>query len=999
MMRRSATALACLIVVAGSMLVLITWRLGRALPQLGDDSKANSGHVEVSLEPRDQLLRRAGEAFQQRDYRTAEDLAARVPESSEWSTTAYRMAGESAALQGKFDAAIMHLDRMTDLRHPDFLTGNVIASDVHLEQYRMSAAERRLRRVLRIAPDHADANLAMYRLLSSCARRREMVPHILAAIRGNRFHPDQLLALTSEPRLYRPSSLLEPCRANEPDYAGVLLGMAQAAINQGQQQPARELLEQALKLESGFLPAHSGLGAILLQESSGEEFLSWHRQLPSQAEEDPDIWSLRGEWAEMAHQRPGAIRCYWEAVRRDPNLRLAVFRLSKLLASRGEHARARPFVLRSQQLDRLKAQEARLTDNRPTPSMVLEIATVLEALGRVWEVWGWCQVALNEEPNLAWAQQKASAMEAVLRENPPQTLASANPARQVDLSDFPLPDWTTLSSIPSAFIPPNITHGAIAFKNVASQAGLNFTYFNSPSPPGAGRKMYELTGGGVAILDFDGDSWPDFYLTQGCAWPPQEDVHEHLDRLFQNRADGTVIDATNAAGLSENSFSQGVAVGDIDNDGFADLLVGNIGRNRLYHNNGDGTFSDVTVVAGFERTDWTTSCVICDVNGDSLPDLYFVNYLRGDDIYERVCRNRDGRPRICSPPSFEAVQDRLHLNLGDGRFEDVTDQAGIRAAGGKGLGVVAADFDGSGRLSLFIANDTRANFFFQNQTPRRGDSPVFVEQALQSGLALNGGGLAEGCMGIAIGDSNRDQHLDLFVTNFLNESNTLYLQNDGVFDDATRQAGLDAESTLMLGFGTQFVDADLNGHLDLIVTNGHIDDLRDEGTPYQMPPQFFRNQGDGFRLLPAESLGSYFEGSYLGRGLARIDWNRDGLEDVVISHLDAPAALLENTTGDSGHGLVVRLRGTLSDRDAIGTTVTAEAGGSVFLHQLTAGDGYQASNQRIVVLGLDAAASIDRLRVRWPSGTVQEFADVQADGEVVIIEGQSKLVTVSSKAE
>ncbi|MDA1053387.1 MAG: FG-GAP-like repeat-containing protein [Planctomycetota bacterium] len=992
--------LACLIVVAGAILVGIMWKpnIGTAVPEPGEDSQAAPGDVEFPREPDDQLLQKAGEAFQRRDFRTAEELAAGVPESSEWATTAYRLAGEAAAYQDRFDAAIAHFDQMTDDRHPDFLLGNVIASDILLnQQYRMSEAEDRLRLVLEIAPQDADANLAMYLLLSSCARRREMVPHILAAMRGGRFRLDQLLALTGEPRLYSPPPLLQRCHATEPEYVGVLVGMAQAAMNQGETKRARELLEKIVTIEPGFLPAQSRLGALILQESRGEEFLSWHGRLPSESDQDPDIWLLRGDWATQTGQRRAAIRCYWEAARRDPNLRPAVLQLSKLLAAQGDDDRARPFVIRSQNLQRLKEQEARLNREGPTPAVILEIATQMDKLGRAWETWGWCRAALEQNPDLAWAQRKAIALEDVLRQNPPQTLASANPAGQVDLSELPLPDWTALPSNPQAIDPSRVAHGTIAFKNVAVQAGLEFAYFNDPSPPGQGRKMYEYTGGGAAILDFDADGWPDIYLAQGCAWPPREDVHEHLDRMFQNRADGTVMDVTVEAGLSENSFSQGVAVGDFDNDGFADLMIGNIGRNRLYRNNGDGTFHDVTMIAGLNRADWTTSCAICDVNGDGLPDLYAVNYLQGDDIYELVCKNRDGRPQMCSPTSFEAAQDRLHLNLGDGRFEDVTDQAGIRAAGGKGLGVVAADFEGSGKLSLFVANDGRANFYFQNQAPR-GEAPVFSEQAYLKGLAFNGSGLSEACMGVAIGDCDGDQHLDLFVTNFYSETNTLYRQNDAFFDDATRQAGLETESTAMLGFGTQFLDADLNGHLDLIVTNGHIDDLRDEGTPYQMPPQFFRNEGgNSFRLLPAESLGAYFEGNYLGRGLARLDWNRDGREDVVVSHLDAPVALLENTTEESGHGLVIRLRGTLSDRDAIGTTVTADAGGSVFLHQLTAGDGYLASNQRIVVLGLAASTSIDRLRVRWPSGREQEFADVQADGEVVIIEGQSELVRISSK--
>ena len=278
---------------------------------------------------------------------------------------------------------------------------------------------------------------------------------------------------------------------------------------------------------------------------------------------------------------------------------------------------------------------------------------------------------------------------------------------------------------------------------------------------------------------------------------------------------------------------------------------------------------------------------------------------------------------------FPAEQDRLYLNRGDGTFRDVTQAAGLVRPDGKGLGIVAADFDGSRRLGLFVANDTRANFFFVNQTPQRGLSPVFDETALLSGIAVGDYGNAQSCMGVACGDVNGDGRPDVFVTNFYGEPNNLFVQDPGqVFVDQSRESGLRNPGFDVMGWGTQMLDGDLDGWLDLAVANGHLNDFSYKGTPYKMPPHYYRNLGQGrFQLVPGASLGAYFQRRSLGRAMARLDWNRDGKDDLCITHIHRPAALLENQTPAAGHFLAVKLCGGDSGRDAIGTTVRVSAGG------------------------------------------------------------------------
>jgi len=533
-----------------------------------------------------------------------------------------------------------------------------------------------------------------------------------------------------------------------------------------------------------------------------------------------------------------------------------------------------------------------------------------------------------------------------------------------------------------------------------ADAGIDFRDFNSPDPATPGARMFEFTGGGVGAFDYDADGRPDLHFTQGCRWPPDPDQREHLDRLFRNLGD-RFIDVTDSANLVEPGFSQGPACGDFDGDGFADLYVANIGPNRLFRNNGDGTFTDVTAPSGLSAGPladaWTASAAVADFNRDGLPDLFDVTYVEGDDVYDRIC-DHDGVPRVCSPTVFHGQPDRLLLNRGDGTFTDVSTIAGIDAPDGTGLGILVADFDDSGRLSVFVANDERPNHFYGNETPTPGDLPSFRECAVETGLAFDRNGHALACMGVAAGDADADGRLDLFVTNYVDEFNTLYRRRpDGTFEDDTRPAGLAEPSLKMLGFGTQFLDADLDGHEDLVVANGHIDDFTHAGYAYRMRPQFFHNLGGRFTEVPADATGPYFSRELLGRGLARLDWNGDGRDDFAVSHLDDPAALLTNVSEPAGKSASFCLVATRSARDAIGTIVTVRAAGRSVVKQLTAGDGYAASNERKLIFGLGDADGVDSVAVRWPSGATETFS-ASADGtEWLIVEGRDRTLRLTTR--
>jgi hypothetical protein len=596
-------------------------------------------------------------------------------------------------------------------------------------------------------------------------------------------------------------------------------------------------------------------------------------------------------------------------------------------------------------------------------------------------------VARLKDPKETWPIQTLRRLQPSLVTCRTLILDSADFVARMNLRSYPLPAWRNSGSpIPSRDAPVS-SEGRVAFTDEANSTGLQFTYHNGATS-GDSESLFEFDGGGVAVLDYDGDDWPDLYLTQGGPLPFEAVPRSDADRLFRNLGNGRFLDVTSAARLHEIAYSQGVTVGDVNNDGFPDLYVANIGPNSLYLNNGDGTFTDATQASGTAGAEWTSSCVVADINGDALPDVYAVNYLGLEELRSRLCLKSS--PNRCTPDQFPSEPDRLYLNRGNGQFEEVTRPAGIVDLDGRGLGIIAADFDASHRVSLFVGNDMSRNFFFANQTSARGAAPSFSERALLQGIATDSRGAPKASMGIAAGDANGDGLFDLFITNFYRESNNLYLQQpDHTFSDATWTANLAESGFYMLGWGAQFLDGELDGFPDLIVTNGHVHKPSDSVIPYHMAPQYFRNAGQGrFVELPAATVGEFFAGKYLGRSLARLDWNRDGLEEACISHLNSPAALLLNRTRDHGHYLAVRLVGVDSDRDAIGATVHVISGGRESKRQLMAGDGYQASNQRRLVFGLGTSEQIEAVNVNWPSGLSESFSNLEIDEEYVLIEGR-----------
>ena len=481
----------------------------------------------------------------------------------------------------------------------------------------------------------------------------------------------------------------------------------------------------------------------------------------------------------------------------------------------------------------------------------------------------------------------------------------------------------------------------------------------------------------------------DVYCVQGGSFPPGTTNTTSGDRLYRSKGDVTFEDVTERSGISAmpGGYGHGVAVGDVDGDGRADLFVTRWRSYALYRNKGDGTFEDATARYGLGGDrDWPTSAAFADLDGDGDLDLYVCHYLRWDESTERACVDpRDPSRYNCAPRDFEARPDHLFRNDGGTKFTDVSASSGVTAGDrdGRGLGVVAADLDGDGLVDLFVANDTTANFLWRNRGGLK-----FEECALASGVASNAAGGYQAGMGVACGDLDGDGLPDLVVTNFYGESTSFFRNlGGGRFADHTATAGLAAPSRDLLGFGVAFLDADNDGRLDLITANGHIHDARPQ-FPWKMPAQLFRGVPGGKLVDVSARAGPAFAAPHIGRGLAVGDLDDDGKPDALLVAQDEPLVFLHNATPAAGKSISLLLEGKPpgSNRDAVGAAVVVRSGGRTQTSWRFGGGSFQSASDPRLHFGLGDAARVESLDVRWPSGGRDTFENVAA-GRYLLREG------------
>ena len=526
-----------------------------------------------------------------------------------------------------------------------------------------------------------------------------------------------------------------------------------------------------------------------------------------------------------------------------------------------------------------------------------------------------------------------------------------------------------------------------------SKAPIHFTprpiAFSLDSCETPQRHVPETMAGGVAVFDYNNDGNLDIFFTNGADISTlTKDSPKYWNRLFRNNEDGTFTDVTEKAGLKGTGYDTGVAIGDYDNDGFEDILVTGVYHNTLYHNNGDGTFTDVTEKAGLSHLDaeygpmWSVGAAWVDVNNDGLLDLFVVNYLRWDRSKEPDCKVA-GKPEYCHPRFFKELPNQLFLNKGNGVFEDISAQSGIRAHPGKGMGVGVADYDGDGLPDIFVTNDKLFNFLFHNKGNAR-----FDEVAFEAGVALPAHGSLISGMGTDFRDIDNDGLPDITLVALVNETFPLYQnKGKGQFSEITAQSGMTALSSSMSGYSPNIADFDNDGWKDIFVSRGDVQspDMASIAQIAQ-PNTVFRNLSGGrWSALTAEA-GFDAVAPSRHRGSAFGDFNHDGKLDLVVTALSAPAEVWMNDSPNQNHWLELALQGTKSNRDGIGARIRIQSGGQVQYNHVSFASGYGSSSAGPVHFGLGSAKTVDEVEIRWPSGTVQTLRGVDADRVLKVTE-------------
>lgn len=554
--------------------------------------------------------------------------------------------------------------------------------------------------------------------------------------------------------------------------------------------------------------------------------------------------------------------------------------------------------------------------------------------------------------------------------------------------------WTGLGSVlvgPRVLYCPGVSalEPAAAFEEVSPEtSGIKWVHTSGRSPMA---HLPETVGAGCAFLDYDNDGWMDIYLVNSGPCDFYQPPQPLRNALYHNNRDGTFTDVTEKARVGGSCYGMGVAVGDYDGDGFADLYVTQYPRSILYHNNGDGTFTDVTERAGVSAPGWATSAVWFDYDNDGRLDLFVCHFVDYSKTKLKFCGDLITKERhYCIPSIYDSMPCWLFHNNGNGTFADVSKESGIGQHLAKAWGVVAADLNNDGRMDLYVTNDTVPNFLFAN----RGKGK-FEEIGMLAGVGVSAFGKARSGMGVDAADYDQDGWIDLFEANVDQEMFSLYHNDKNeVFSDVSNPNGIGSTTRLMSGWGLKFFDFDNDGDIDLMLCDGHPDDrieqLRDNVT-YLEPMLLFRNNGKSFENVSRQS-GAFFSKPLSGRGMALGDFNNDGAVDVLVSQNNAAPILLRNNAARDNHWLGVRLIGKKSNIDAIGAKVTYQAGG-LNRHQFKVGGGsYLSSHDPRMVLGIGKQTKIDWLEVQWPqpSDKTERLTNLPVDRYVTITEGEGK---------
>ncbi|MGB7326214.1 MAG: FG-GAP-like repeat-containing protein [Rubripirellula sp.] len=938
--------------------------------------------------------------------RLLRDLLVRNPQDYE---VLFHLAN-TLALQGEYAQGIELLGEIP-VDHPDAgmpALGVSAGWCLQVGQYR--EAEDRYRKMLEIDPSINLVRRSLAYLLNRQGRRHEANTLIRELCRSGDVMQDELHALIVEADAIYDAPGTPPADATRPYWPIGPGGQARHLFTEKKYREAAELVRPMIESGEAADSLIAFYGRTAVEAQDDDMVAWWYAHVTEPVKQFPEYWAAIGTQLMAEAEYADAVRALAEAVRLDPTDLRSTRRIFQGLRSMNKTEKAKTWIDRYGLLNKiLNESNAIAASNSPASESFQTMTKDLDSVGRRLEAVLWRVVSATRS---GVPQERLTDFTNDIQ----QTLADGTAfpkAAQIwcdmNLADRPLPPFPSrIAAIGNKKdpglngFPKPTTPDPAAFVDIANDIGLNHSYRISKEPMAKGFAIYQSLGGGVAVTDFDLDGRPDLYFCQGAA-DADDFVAVDSDRLYRTTKrtqanpardlkpnEQQLVDVTNPAGLREQGYTVGVTSGDWNQDGFPDLAIANIGANRIMINQGDGTYRSESLDKTPELTTLSTSLAMGDMTGDHLPDLFSLNYLHDKNIAKRPTMDSNGDVvDAIAPLSVDPTRDQLYTNTGDGQWTAsvVGDDASSACTG---LGIILTNLlpDHPGN-EAYIANDVR-----NNQLWAQSEQQKLIDLAIASGCAYGSIGSATGAMGIASGDLDRSGSVDLHVTNYMNEPVSLFLNRNGLYRDMNVKFGLDRESMGMVGFGTQAIDYSNDGWPDLVVTNGHIEDLQRRGNqPFQQPLQLFANLGARFEITQPRDAKHWSE-PRLGRAMARLDFDRDGKMDFAITDLLSPASLLINQSPTNHHWAAFQLVGTTSERDAIGARLEITAGDQKWSAWVTAGDGFICKNESVIHFGIGTQTRVDQATVTWPTGKTQTFNTLPADQRVLLVEGDATVFSL-----
>jgi tetratricopeptide (TPR) repeat protein len=907
------------------------------------------------------------------------------------------LAGDLYAELGDYDQSIGFYVRLVELQEKPNLPLLDKLGQQWMSKGRPFESLSVLSKAITFYPEDASVRQRLVGLQASLGLEEQAYEHLQWLVQHQQGQLNYLMILSD---LTRPQTVAATCHYALEQKTGDLrphYSLARIPAYHGRWQEVMDELRPLIEANPSFIQGSALWGRSLVELDRHDELQQWVAQLPKGIEQCVDYWMAMGIHAEKRDKLEQAAGAFQRVLLMNANHPEALNRLSLLLGRIGQKKEAERVAARAAEVGRLRTHvDSLISWKTNSQESAVQIGKSLERLGRQWEATAWLAVAYTMTQNLdsgtaSTFQAMRSRLSATTPWQDPSKLV-ASKSSLLSIDEF---NWSSKSletalqagssrSINLQFTDESRKRGVDHLCKVTAQAGKE-----------SGLAIYQSGAGAAGILDFDLDGWPDLYLTSMDGRPNQEDSSSN--RLFRNHS-GSFIEQTLGTQLEDRGFSQGVAVGDYDADGFPDLLVASVGANHLYRNNGDGTFANVSETVGLAGSHWTTSVVLADIDGDGNCDLFELGYCAGEDALVRQCMESEiNEPRSCSPLAFPAQGDLVWRSDGRGRLVNVTQQWLGDHEPGRGMGVVVGQFDSRPGLDLYVSNDMTANHLWLSN--QQHGMFTLSEQATIRGLALNQRSLAQASMGIAVGDPDQDSDVDFFVTHFSADHNTYYEQVDeGLWADRSDVSGLAEPSQRLLAYGTQWIDGNNDGVLELFVANGDIDDFTHQGRSYRQPFQVYRREVSGrWQLIDSNTMGDYFKSSHLARAVAGVDFDRDRQTDVVVTHLFEPVALLRNQTSQTGNSVRLVLKGTASHRDAIGSVVTFRSAAVDRSQQLFAGDGYHCSSERVITIGTGSDTKLSDVVVTWPDGVQESFGELPVGLDYLLVQGSGEVFQLDAQ--